>query len=104
VTFVLTGTLMAVFGLLYALLTIVWLLAVLYSCIAWPLKGMRNACFSVHGFYGAWLAAWNGIVSLAIVAALLWFAYHHGPELHECINRFGQWWRGISVTSGTQST
>jgi phage shock protein PspC (stress-responsive transcriptional regulator) len=130
-TYVLTGTLVAVFGFLYALLTIGWLLAVLsllatgalfgwalpqqlpfwvalivlivlYRFVAWPLKAMRNACFSVHGFYGAWIAAWDGIVSLAIVATLIWFAYHHGPELHEFLNRFGQWWHGAAVTSGSQ--
>jgi phage shock protein PspC (stress-responsive transcriptional regulator) len=133
VTYVLTGALLAVFGLVFAALTILWLLAmlslittgalfgwmlplqipfwvalialiVLYQFVAWPFKAMRHAYFSMPGQDGSWIAAWNGIISLAIVAVLIWFAYTHGAELRDFPHRFGQWWHGTGLAPGGQST
>ena len=130
VTSVITGALLAVFGLVFAALTILWLLAifslittgalfgwtlqipfwvaliiliVLYNFLVWPLKAMRSVYFSMHGFYGVWIAAWNAIVSVAIVAALIWVAYTHGAELRDLLHRFDQWWHTTRLGSAGQS-
>lgn len=71
----------------------------LYNAIAWPLKAMRRAIYYSEGPYqSAWVEAWNGIAALAVVFALIWYGYHHQPEMRNLFDHFLQWWyESVSV-------
>jgi len=119
---VVTGTLLAVLGLVLALFTIVWLLAlaslvmtgavfgwplpynvpvwtaivallVVYSLVAWPIKAARRAAYYPgSGYHAPWVAAWDSIIGLAILAALLWYAYGHVPEVRDLVDHLRHVW------------
>jgi len=121
-THIITGTVLAILGLIFAIFTIGWVLALLsllttgallgwslphgvpfwaalvvlvllYNAIAWPIKAMRRSIYySVGPYQGAWVEAWNGIAALAVVFALLWYGYHHQPEVHNLFDHLSQWW------------
>jgi phage shock protein PspC (stress-responsive transcriptional regulator) len=121
-THIITGTVLAILGLIFAIFTIAWVLALLsllttgallgwslphgvpfwaalivlvllYNAIAWPIKAMRRSIYySVGPYQGAWVEAWNGIAALAVVFALLWYGYHHQPEVHNLFDHLSQWW------------
>ncbi len=110
---VVTGLLLAVLGVVLAVITIGWVLAiisllttgaifgwwlppgvpwwvglivlvVLFNVIAWPLKAARRAAYHPRGgYHGPWVAAWDGLLGLAILFALAWYGYHHVPQLRE---------------------
>jgi phage shock protein PspC (stress-responsive transcriptional regulator) len=118
----LTGMLLAVLRFVLALFTIGWLLAflslvmtgavfgwplphdvpfwgaivaliVLYNVVAWPIKAARHAAYYPGGgYHGPWVAAWDGVVGLAILAALIWYGYHHVPELRDFIDHLPRVW------------
>jgi len=120
---VLTGTIIAVLGIVFAIVTIGWLLALLslvttgallgwtlphdvpfwvalialvliYNCILWPIRSMRRAAYySVGAYHGAWVEAWNGIIGLAVIIALTWYGVHHVPEVRSLLDELAQWWR-----------
>jgi len=120
---VLTGTLVAVLGLVFAIVTIGWLLALLslvttgallgwtlphglpfwatlialvllYNAIVWPIRSMRRAAYySVGAYHGAWIEAWNGILGLAVLIALAWYGAHHLPEVRALFDQITNWWR-----------
>jgi hypothetical protein len=125
---IITGTVLAILGLLFALFTIGWVLALLsllttgallgwvlphgvpfwaaliflvliYNAIAWPIKAMRRSIYySVGAYQGAWVEAWNGIAALAVVFALIWYGYHHQPEVRDLFDHLSQWWNeSVSV-------
>jgi len=121
-THIITGTLLAILGLIFAVFTIGWVLALLsllttgallgwslpqgvpfwaalivlvllYNAIAWPIKAMRRSIYySVGPYQGAWVEAWNGIAALAVIFALIWYGYHHQPEVHNLFDHLSQWW------------
>jgi phage shock protein PspC (stress-responsive transcriptional regulator) len=120
---VLTGTAMAVLGLVFAIVTIGWLLALLslvttgallgwslpheipfwaalialillYNAVIWPIRSMRRAAYySVGPYHSAWIEAWNGIVGLAVLIALAWYGLHHMPEVRALFDQVTHWWR-----------
>jgi phage shock protein PspC (stress-responsive transcriptional regulator) len=120
---VFSGTLMAVLGLVFAIVTIVWLLALLslvttgallgwtlpheipfwaaliglvllYNAVIWPIRSMRRAAYySVGAYHGAWIEAWNGIIGLAVLIALVWYGLHHVPEVEALFDQLTHWWR-----------
>jgi hypothetical protein len=111
-----TGCLLAVLGVVLALFTIGWLLAlvslvttgaifgwwlpdelpfwaglivliVLYNLVAWPIKAARRAAYGPGGgYHGPWIAAWDGVAGIAILFALAWYGYHHVPQVHELLD------------------
>jgi phage shock protein PspC (stress-responsive transcriptional regulator) len=113
---VVTGCLLAILGVVLALFTIGWVLAlvslvttgaifgwglpdaapvwvgiivliVLYNLVAWPIKAARRAAYYPGGgYHGPWVAAWDGVVGIAILIALAWYGYHHVPELRDLID------------------
>jgi phage shock protein PspC (stress-responsive transcriptional regulator) len=125
ITHVIIGTLLAVLGIVSAILTIGWLLVlmslvltgavmgwtlphgipfwaalvvlvVLYSCFAWPIRALRHAAYaSVGSYHGAWVEAWNGIIACAVVVTVLWFGFHHETEVRELFNQFVHWWNSV---------
>ncbi|HXQ64405.1 MAG TPA: hypothetical protein VN787_06090, partial [Steroidobacteraceae bacterium] len=119
---IVTGTVLAVLGLVLALFTIGWLLAlaslvmtgavfgwplphdvpfwvaivaliVLYNLVVWPIKAARRAAYYPGSAYHApWIAAWDSIVGLAILAAVLWYAYGHVPEVRDFFDHLRHLW------------
>jgi phage shock protein PspC (stress-responsive transcriptional regulator) len=119
---VLSGLVLGVLGLVLALWTIGWLFAflsllvtgaifgwpvphdmpfwlaivlliVLYNLIAWPIKAARHAAYNPHsGYHAPWVAAWDGLVGFAIIAALLWYGYHHVPDVRDFIDHLRHVW------------
>jgi phage shock protein PspC (stress-responsive transcriptional regulator) len=113
---IVTGFLLAVLGIVLAVFTIGWLVAlislvttgaifgwwlphdvpfwvgvvaliVIYNLVAWPIKAARRAAYYPGGgFHGPWVAAWDGIVGIAILVALVWYGYHHVPEIRDLID------------------
>lgn len=112
---VLSGLLLAILGLVLAAFTIAWVVAllslaftgsilgwwlphgvsfwiaivvliVLYQLVAWPLKAARRAVYGARGVYHApSVAAWDGIVTLAVLFALGWYAYGHVAGFHDLV-------------------
>jgi hypothetical protein len=71
-------------------------LAVLYGSIEWPIKAVRRAAYASVGPYrAAWVEAWNGIIALAVVVTVLWFGFHHVPEVRDLFNQFVHWWNSV---------
>jgi len=66
---------------------------------------MRRAFYaSTGGPYGAWAAAWNGIVWIAILLALGWYGMHHAPEVQSAFEQFGCWWQNLIAQHPVQVT
>ena len=102
----------AVFGLVLPANVPVWvaalLLFIIYGILAWPLKAARRACYWAYGQpRPAWsfLFLLDGMVWLAVVAALFWLAVHYFPELrvavqsipslaHQAADDIHAWWKG----------
>lgn len=84
-----TGT---VFGLALPANVPVWvaalLLFIVYGILVAPLKAARHACYRGFGPFGwtwSFVFLLDAVVWVAIVAALLWLAVHHFPELREAV-------------------
>jgi len=117
---IVTGFVLAVLGLILVVFSVGWLLAflsllvtgaifgwslpgdlpfwlavvvliVVYNLVSWPIKAARHAAFfSRRGYYAPWVAGWDGVMGIAILAALLWYCYHHVPEVHALMNHLRQ--------------
>jgi phage shock protein PspC (stress-responsive transcriptional regulator) len=114
-----SGCLLAVLGIVLALFTAGWVLAlislvttgaifgwwlphgvsfwvallvlvVVYNVVALPLKAIRRAAYYPGGYHAPWLAAWDGIAGLALLAALAWYGYHHVPEVRDLFDHLTQ--------------
>jgi hypothetical protein len=102
----------AVFGLALPANVPVWVAALLlfiaYGIIVCPLKAARRSCYWGSGRPGwAWSFVFllDAVVWLAVVAALLWLAFHYFPELREAVRSIPSlahqaaddiraWWQG----------
>jgi phage shock protein PspC (stress-responsive transcriptional regulator) len=130
---VLTGTLLAVLGLFLTIFSIGWFLALLslvmtgaifgwpmphdvpvwvaivalivaYNLIAWPIKAARHAAyFQASGYHGSALAPLNGLLGLAVLATLIWYGYHHVPELHALIDHLTQMLNSLFDRNGDRT-
>jgi phage shock protein PspC (stress-responsive transcriptional regulator) len=117
---VVTGVILAALGVVLALWTIGWIIAlaslvmtgaifgwglphdvpfwlgilvliILYQAVAWPLKAVRRAAYYPGGGYHVpWVAAWDGVVGFAILFALAWYGYHHVPEVRDLFDHLGR--------------
>ncbi len=68
------------------------LLCVLYSMIAWPIKAIRHASYHVEGPYHPPRGPFDGFVGFVIVVLLLWYGYHHVPELRDFFDHIRHFW------------
>jgi phage shock protein PspC (stress-responsive transcriptional regulator) len=123
VAHVIGGTMMAILGLVRAVLGIAMILAVLslintravfgwplpldvplwigliglivvWNLIALPIRAVRHSAYWYSGgYYVPWFAAFDGIVVLAIMAGLAWWGVHHVPEIREFIQHFPRLWQ-----------
>jgi phage shock protein PspC (stress-responsive transcriptional regulator) len=129
-----TGAVLAAIGLVLALFTLVWLLALisliksgsvlgyelphglpfwvaiilllwLYQFVVWPMKHVRRTLYDSAGnYYGWWAAAWNGIIGVAVIIALLWYGLHHQADVHNLFEQFMRWWQDVIGHHATQDT
>jgi phage shock protein PspC (stress-responsive transcriptional regulator) len=112
---VITGLIWAALGLVAALLTLTWLLALfslvttgavfgwlpfhlplwaaiiglilIYQALVWPLRAVRYGM--VPHFYGhpyAWHSFWDALVGLAVFAFAVWYFTHHVHDLRQSLD------------------
>jgi phage shock protein PspC (stress-responsive transcriptional regulator) len=101
-----------VFGLALPANVPVWaaalLLFIAYGILVSPLKAARRACWGIGRSRWAWSFVFllDAVVSLAVVAVLLWLAFHYFPELREAVRSIPSlaqqaaddirtWWKGL---------
>jgi phage shock protein PspC (stress-responsive transcriptional regulator) len=62
-------------------------IVVVFNAIAWPLKAARRAAYYPGGgFHAPWVAAWDGLLGLVAVIAIVWICYHHVPEVRDLLD------------------
>ncbi|MBS0394555.1 MAG: zf-HC2 domain-containing protein [Proteobacteria bacterium] len=66
------------------------ILVVVYNLVVWPIKAARRAAYGQYGgyraYHGPWVAAWDGVATLAVVVLVGWYAYHHVPEVRDLLD------------------
>jgi len=114
-----SGLIWAALGLVAALVTLTWVLALfslvttgavfgwmplhlplwaavlglvlVYQAVVWPLRAVRHAM--VPGFYShayPWHAFWDGLVALIVLAFAVWYFTHHGHDLQQSFDSLQQ--------------
>ena len=64
-----------------------------YYVVAWPLHMARRASYyAVTGSIYGWDAGGYGLISAALFALLVWFAYQHVPEVRDAIQQVPALW------------
>jgi phage shock protein PspC (stress-responsive transcriptional regulator) len=105
-----SGLIWAALGLLVALVTLAWLLALIsltttgavlgwipfhlplwvaviglilvYQAVVWPLRAVRHGLAPrFYGYPYPWHAAWDALVGLFLFAFAVWYLTHHGHDL-----------------------
>lgn len=114
-----SGLIWAGLGLVAALVTLVWLLALfsllttgavfgwlplhlplwvtiigfilVYQAVVWPLRGVRHALVPrFHGYAYPWHAFWDGLIGLFIFVLVVWYFTHHGQDLKQSLGTLQQ--------------
>ncbi len=114
-----SGLIWAALGLVAALVTLAWLLALFslvttgaifgwfpfhapmwivlillvlaYQAVIWPLRGVRYALMPrFYGYAPPWHAFWDALVALCLLAVILWFLTHHGHDLRHSFETLRQ--------------
>lgn len=123
VAHIVTGSLLAILGLVLGALTIAWIVAlaslvmtgallgfalpvgvpvwvafvalvILFNLIVWPLKAARRAAYyPAVGYHAPWLAVWDSVIGLTLLALGAWYAVHHVPEIEAFFRQFAHAWR-----------
>jgi phage shock protein PspC (stress-responsive transcriptional regulator) len=123
VAHVLTGSIMAVLGMVLAVLGIAMVLAifslintraifgwplphdiplwvgilgliVIWNIAALPVRAIRHSTYWYAGSYhGPWFAAFDGVVTLAILLGVGWWSVHHVPEIREFFQHLPRLWQ-----------
>jgi phage shock protein PspC (stress-responsive transcriptional regulator) len=67
-----------------------------YYVVAWPLHMARRASYYTLGgsIYG-WDAGGYGLMSAALAALFIWFAYQHVPEVRDVVQRLPAIWEDV---------
>src|SRR5512146_1525509 len=105
-----TGLIWAALGIVAAVVTVVWLLALfslittgavfgwiplqlplwvvvlglflVYQAVVWPLRAVRHAMMPrFYGYPYPWHSFWDGLVGLLILIVVAWYLSHHGHDL-----------------------
>ena len=128
VAHVITGVILAVLGIVLAAFVIGWLavlvslvatgavfgwvmphhaplwvalvvLLLAYPLIAWPIRAIRHGLYhDAATFHGPSLAAWDGVVGIALIAVLIWYGYHHVAALQDFIDHLARLWNQTLLT------
>lgn len=114
-----SGLIWAALGLVAALATLTWVLALLslvttgavfgwmplhlplwaavlglvliHQAVVWPLRAVRHAM--MPGFYSyphPWHAFWDGLVAIIVLAFAVWYFTHHGQDLRQSFDSLQQ--------------
>lgn len=110
-----SGLIWAAMGLVAALLTLGWLLALfslvttgavfgwvplhlplwavvialllVYQAVLWPLRSVRHAMVPrVYGYLSPWQAFWDVLVGVALLVLAAWYFTHHGQDLEHSLD------------------
>ncbi len=81
------------------------ILVVAYNLVVWPIKAVRRAAYGSYGgyraYHGPWVAAWDGVATLAVVVLLGWYAYQHVPAVHDFLDHLrGVFEHAVSALGG----
>jgi hypothetical protein len=69
------------------------LLILVFQLVALPLKAIRRAAYHYdYRYHAPWLGAWDGLMTLAVLVLVLWFAYHHLGGFHEFVDQLRGFW------------
>lgn len=116
---VICGLIWAALGLVGALLTLTWVLALLslvttgavfgwmpfhlplwaailglvfiFQALIWPLRAVRHGMMPrFYGYPHPWHAFWDGLVGLLLLALIVWYLAHHGHDLQQSFDSLQQ--------------
>ncbi len=114
-----SGLIWAALGLVAALVTLAWLLALfslvttgavfgwmplhlplwaaviglilLHQAVVWPLRAVRHGMMPrFYGYPYPWHAFWDGLVGLLLLALVVWYLAHHGHDLQQSFDSLQQ--------------
>jgi phage shock protein PspC (stress-responsive transcriptional regulator) len=114
-----SGLVWAALGLVTALLTLGWLLALfslvttgavfgwfplhlplwaaiiglilIYQVVVWPLRAVRHAMVPhYYGYPHPWHGFWDALVGLCLLAVVVWLLTHHGHDLQQSFDSLQQ--------------
>jgi phage shock protein PspC (stress-responsive transcriptional regulator) len=114
-----SGLIWAALGLVAALITLTWVLALfslvttgavfgwmplhlplwaaliglvlLYQAVVWPLRAVRHGMMPrFYGYPYPWHAFWDGLVGLLLLALVVWYVTHHGHDLQRSFDSLQQ--------------
>ena len=117
------GIMLPLLGIVSALLTVVWVIALVsllttgaifgwelpndtpawigvlaliavYAVVNWPLRAARYASYRTVTHSG-WFVVWDGLLWLGMVALLSWLAFSYIPEVRELINDLPHRWSDV---------
>ena len=113
------GLIWAALGLMGALVTLAWLLALfslvttgavfgwmplhvplwaaviglllIYQAVVWPLRAVRHGMMPrFYGYPSPWHAFWDALVGLFLLAVVVWYFTHHGHDLQQSLDSLQQ--------------
>lgn len=116
---VISGLIWVALGLMVALATVAWLLALfslvttgavfawlpfqlplwaaiiamvlIYQAVIWPLRAVRHGMMPrVHGYAYPWHTFWDGLAGLIILLLVVWYFTHHGHDLQQSFDSLQQ--------------
>jgi hypothetical protein len=67
-----------------------------WNALTLPLRMARKASYyAIGGPYHGWFEAWDGLLSIGISAAVLWWAYHAVPEVRDMLQHLPDMWETL---------
>jgi phage shock protein PspC (stress-responsive transcriptional regulator) len=119
------GIMLPLLGIVSALLTVVWVIALLsllatgaifgwelpndtpawiavlaliaaYAVVSWPLRAARYASYRTVTHPG-WFVVWDGLLWLGMVALLSWLAFTYVPAVRELIHELPHRWSDLGL-------
>lgn len=64
-----------------------------WSLVTWPIRGIRHSItWSTGGYRGPWFAAFDALVSCLIIVALVWWSVEHWAQLQDFFQNLPRLW------------
>jgi phage shock protein PspC (stress-responsive transcriptional regulator) len=80
-------------------------LVLIWNFVALPIRAIRHSAYWYGGNYnGPWFAAFDGIVTCAIVIGLMWWGVHHIGQIHEFFQNLPRLWHNDSWSNTAADT
>jgi phage shock protein PspC (stress-responsive transcriptional regulator) len=72
---------------------VIVLLVLVFQLVALPLRAIRRAAYHYdYRYHAPWVGAWDGMMTLAVLALVLWYAYHHVGGFHDFVDHVRGFW------------